>query len=108
MAKDVGLHYYDLDNNLISQEEWVELFKTDERFLAETHFQCPSGEATASTVWVGLGLNPFETMLFCNCGTSTTETYVTRKDALEGHRAVLVTHGVERRYVLTNEWQWIV
>ena len=65
--------YYDWSGNPITQDEWTSLFSQD-RTVGNDMFLCPSGEATISTVYLGLdhsfGNGPplfFETMIFCGC-----------------------------------------
>ncbi len=104
--------HYDFDGNPITQDEWAKLFGGSERFLWTDHFFCKSGEASISTVWLGIDHNfsqsgpplIFETMIFCSCEDEYQWRYATKEEARKGHILNMAWHQSRHSYILTGSW----
>jgi len=87
-------HFFDLDGNSVTQQQWAKIFRSGKGRLKKTILK----EYDVFTSWTGLGFIPeeekpmiYETMVFLS-GTYTdvfSERYATKDEALEAHEGIV-------------------
>ena len=106
-----GPEYYDIEGNPISTKTWATLWEDmDYRTIAKTKFECRSGPAEVSTVWLGTNHNfvengppiIFESLVFCRCESEDMFRYATKEEAAVGHMVMLRGHQDATDYLLKD------